>query len=93
MEENNIIELIDEEGNEVSFEHVATLEYKDKYYIVLMVAESEEPEEDEDDAGIVIMQITQDENGVDCYVPVQDDEEEAAVFEKFLTMMEEEEDL
>ena len=91
MEENNIIELIDESGETVPFEHLATIEHDGAYYIAL----AELPEEDEgpEDAEyeVILMKITQDENGVDCYVQIEDEQEQQAVFDKFLALMEEEE--
>ncbi len=34
--ENNIIELVDEQGQAVEFEHLMTVEHEGSYYIVLM---------------------------------------------------------
>ena len=51
-DEDNIVELVDEEGNTLSFEHLLTFEYKGEWYIALTPAlEAEEAEEDEDDSG------------------------------------------
>ena len=48
MQHENIIELVDEEGNEVSFEHLMTLEHEGKAYICLVPVEPlEDVEEDE----------------------------------------------
>lgn len=90
-EESNIIELVDENGESVSFEHLATLEHEGVYYIALMLLDDDHSSEDEE-GEVVIMQITEDEDGNECYVPVEDDELQAAVFEKFLALMAEEEE-
>ncbi len=48
--DDNIVELIDEEGNTLRFEHLMTFEYKKEWYVALVQAEEgEEAEEDEDD--------------------------------------------
>lgn len=90
-EESNIIELVDENGESVSFEHLATLEHEGVYYIALMLLDDDHSSEDEE-GEVVIMQITEDEDGNECYVPVEDDELQAVVFEKFLALMAEEEE-
>lgn len=90
-EESNIIELVDENGESVSFEHLATLEHEGVYYIALMLLDDDHSSEDEE-GEVVIMQISEDEDGNECYVPVEDDELQAVVFEKFLALMAEEEE-
>lgn len=90
MEENNIIELIDDAtGESVSFEHLATIEHEGAYYIAL----TEVLDEDDDaECEVIIMKIDQDDEGKECYVQVEDEDEQQAVFDKFLELMEEEEE-
>ena len=91
MEENNIIELIDDAtGESVSFEHLATIEHEGAYYIALTEVTEEEDEDGE--CEVIIMRIDQDEDGNDCYVQVEDEDEQQAVFDKFIALMEEEEE-
>lgn len=90
-EESNVIELVDENGESVSFEHLATLEHEGAYYIALMLLDDDHSSDDQE-GEVVMMQITEDENGSECYVPVEDDELQAVVFEKFLALMAEDED-
>ena len=90
-DESNIIELIDEDGESVSFEHLATLEHEGSYYIALMVMDEDGHEED-DEGEVVIMKIEQDEDGNECYVYVEDEDVQEAVFDKFLQLMEEEDE-
>ena len=86
---DNIVELVDDEtGESVSFEHLATIEYEDKYYIAL----SEISEEEEAECEVFIMEIAEDEEGNECYIQVEDEAVQQAVFEKFLTLMAEEEE-
>ena len=88
-EQSNIIELIDETGEAVSFEHLATIEHEGSYYIALMVIDEEGSEEEGE---VVIMKIEEDEDGGECYVCVEDEQEQEDVFVKFLKLMEEMED-
>ncbi len=92
MQDDNIIELIDENGETVQFEHLATLEHEGDYYIALMVLDEEHHVED-DEGEVVIMKIDQDEDGNECYVYVEDDALQEVVFEKFLKLMDEEDGL
>ena len=74
---DNIIILNDEEGNEVSFEIIDTVEYDDRLFAVMIPF-------DEDDDGVVILEIIPaEEPEFDDFVSVDDDELLEAVFEKF----------
>lgn len=85
MERENIIELVDEEGNEVNFEHLMTLEHEGKAYICLVPVE---PMDDVEEDELVIMRIETDEEGNDFYATIDDDDELDAVFEKYLEIVE-----
>lgn len=85
MQREDIIELIDEDGNEVSFEHLMTLEHDGKVYICLApMEEMEDVAEDE----LVIMRIETDADGNDYYATVDNEAELDAVFEKYLEIAE-----
>ena len=87
-ERENIVELVDDEtGETVVFEHLATLEHEGDMYIALMLPEEAENDDEEDE--VIIMMIDQDEDGNECYVSVEDEAVQEAVFEKFLALMEE----
>jgi len=92
MEENmaNLIELIDENGETIEFEHVMTLSFEENEYIVLKVLE-ESDSEDEDDE-VVIMKIASDENGDDIYLTIEDETEQQNVFDAFLEVLDAEDE-
>lgn len=85
MDQENLVELVDEEGNEVTFEHLMTLEHKGKSYICLVPAE---PMEDVEEDELVIMRIETDEEGNDYYATIDSDEELEEVFDKYLEIAE-----
>ena len=87
---DDIIELIDEEGEEVSFRLVDVIEYQDDTYLALEAVEDEEEEAEE--AEIVFMLVTRDEKDEDCYEPVLDDNVNEALFEIFMQHVEEAEE-
>lgn len=68
LEENeNYITLTDDNGNEVSFEILDTVEYKERVFAVLLPF-------DEDDDGIVILEIIESEDeDFDDFVAVEDE--------------------
>ena len=85
MERDDIVELIDEDGNEVQFEHLMTLEHEGRAYICLVPVE---PMEDVAEDELVILRIETDEDGNDIYATIEDDAELDAVFEKYLEIAE-----
>ena len=84
-EQENIVELVDEEGNELVFEHLMTLEHKGQAYICLVPME---PMEDVDEDELVIMRIEQDDEGNDFYATVEDETELNEVYEQYLELAE-----
>ena len=89
MEQDDIVELIDESGKEVSFEHLMTLEHNGKTYVCLAPVE---PDDEIGDDELVILRIDTDESGNDAYVTIDDDEELDDVFEKYLEIAEADEE-
>ena len=85
MEHENIIELVDEDGNDVRFEHIMTLEHNGGVYICLVPVD---PMEDVAEDELVIMRIETDEEGNDFYATIDDEAELDAVFEKYLEIAE-----
>ncbi len=90
MEETNvnIIELVDENNETVQFEHVMTISYDDRDYVVLKILENEDPEEDE----VIIMRVESDEDGEDVYTTIEDEEEQQEVFDAFLEVLDSQEE-
>ena len=73
---NDFVTLIDEDGNEVEFEHIDTVEYEGVTYLAFIPAELSV----EEDAEVVIMQVVTDENGEELLEGVEDDDITDAVF-------------
>ncbi|MEG0268717.1 MAG: DUF1292 domain-containing protein [Clostridia bacterium] len=89
-EEQNIVQLQDENGKDVNFEHLMTVEYKGGYYIVL---EATEDTDDCKEGEAIILKIVHDqETDEDVYATIEDEAEYNAVLDKCMAAMEEEED-
>ena len=85
LDAENIVELVDEDGNDVRFEHLMTLEHNGGIYICLVPAE---PMEDVEEDELVIMRIVQDQDGNDVYTTIESEEELNSVYEKYLELAE-----
>lgn len=91
-EENNIVELIDDDGNTLKYEHLMTFEYKGEWYCAFTpVAEAEEAEEDEESDEVVIYHLVGGEND-ETLEPIEDDEKLDEVFAEFCNQYEDFED-
>ena len=81
LDEENIIVLNDENGNEVRFEFLDLIEYDGEEYVVLLPV----VEEGEEDSGeVVILKLEEtDSEEEESYVSVDDEEVLNTVFQMF----------
>lgn len=89
MDQDDIVVLFDENNKECKFQHLMTLEYEGKDYVILAAAEEME-DVGEDEA--VVLRIDKDENGEDVYATITDDNELEKVFERYLEIAGDDED-
>ena len=71
-----IISLTDEEGNEVEFELVDSVDYEGAEYLILLPPDEENPE-------VVILEVEPHEDGSETFATVSEEETLAAVFAIF----------
>ncbi|MEE1057500.1 MAG: DUF1292 domain-containing protein [Acutalibacteraceae bacterium] len=76
MENDNIIVLNDDDGNEVEFEFLDLIPYRGKEYVVLL------PVSDEADE-VVILQLEEADDETESYISVDNELTLQAVFEIF----------
>lgn len=88
-ERDDIVILVDENGDEVEFEHIDTIDMNDNEYVVLAPLEDEEDEDSEDEE-VIILKVEHNEDGEDSFVTIDDDDELEEVFNEFQNRMEEE---
>ena len=72
---DNVIVLTDDEGNDVEFEWLDTVEVNDKTYVVVLPVEDDSEE-------VVILKIESEEDE-DTFVGLEDEDEINEVFEVF----------
>ena len=80
---NNYVVLTDEDGNEVEFEHIDTVEVDGQTYLAFIPAELNVEEE----AEVVILKIAE-ENGEEILVSVDDEAEADKIFELVMQRVE-----
>ena len=88
MDENNeeldnIVTLKDESGRDVKFEFLDIIDYQGEQYVVLLPAEDGDDLDSEEVVILRLKQGSQDENGDETYVSVDDENILNAVFEIF----------
>lgn len=75
-EEAFVLSLTDEEGNEVEFELIDSVDYKDTEYLILLPLEEEAEE-------VVILEVVPGPKDSETYITVDSEETLLAVFEIF----------
>lgn len=91
MEENsNLIQLQDENGKDVNFEHLMTVEHEGSYYVVLEAAE--DTDDCKEGEAIILKIIRDEDSGDDVYATIEDEAEFNAVFDRVMQIMEEEDE-
>ncbi len=73
---NDYVVLTDEDGNEVEFQHIDTVEVDGQTYMAFIPAELAVDEE----AEVVILKV-EEENGEEILTTVEDDEEADKIFD------------
>lgn len=80
MSEENVVVLTDEEGKEVRFLHIMTFDFEESFYVALT------PEEDVDgieNGEVLLLEVQEDNDGSDCYVPIEEEEKLDRIWEEF----------
>ena len=84
----NILELTDDEGNKVQFEHLLTFEYGENFYVSLLPVT---PLEDFEDGEVLIMRLEEDVDD-DIFLPVETEEELEGAWNAFLELYNDEDE-
>ncbi len=89
VEEGNVVELVDEEGNTVRFEHVGTIEYKGEWYCFFTPELSEESDDEGEE--VAVFHLVGDEDNETLEI-VEDEQLLDEVFAEFCNQYEYAED-
>ena len=83
-EDDGVIYLTDEEGNESPFEFLEVIGFEEKQYAVLLPLS----ETEEDETELLILEMRVDEDGVENFFSVTDERALTEVYELFKDMYE-----
>ena len=86
IDEENIIEITDDEGNQIKCELYDIVEYENKQYALLVEVDNQEEEPE-----VVLMRYT--EEGEDVFFETIEDDEEFEKVQAYIESLEDEEDL
>ena len=89
-ERDDLVILLDEDGEEVEFEHLDTFEFEESEYVVLLPAEDLDDDEEIDEVVILKVDYLNDEE--ETFISIDDDVELNNVFEEFKRRMQEQYD-
>ncbi len=84
--DEDLIVLKDEDGKEIEFVQIATIDFENEWYAFLQPTELGDMEEDE----MLLFKIETDENGDDFFVPVEDEDLTQKVYDEYVKEFEEE---
>lgn len=84
-ERDGIVVLVDEDGQEVEFEHLDTIEMDGNRYVVLLPVEEEEDADE-----VVILRAEPIGEDEESYVSIDNEQELNQVFEEFKERMKDE---
>jgi uncharacterized protein YrzB (UPF0473 family) len=76
----NMIELMDDEGNKLSFEHLLTFEVENDFFIAITPPQDME---DFKEGEVLIMRVGDDGADGEVYMPIESDEELQSLWEIF----------
>ena len=86
LDDDSIITLTDDEGNEVDFLLLDVVEYDEKDFIVLLPLEDEEDAEEAEEDVLILQAVRNGEE--ETYVGIEDEAVLNAVFELFTAQLE-----
>lgn len=89
MSDDSIVMLKNERGQDVKFQHLMTFDFEDSFYVALT------PETEVDgikNGEVILLEIMEDEDGGDCYIPIESEEQLDKVWEEFERLYNEEDE-
>jgi uncharacterized protein YrzB (UPF0473 family) len=88
-EDLDMIELMDDEGNKLSFEHLLTFEVENDFFIAITPTDDME---DFKEGEVLIMRVSDDGEDGEVYTPIESEEELNSLWEIFKQLYYEEDE-
>lgn len=86
---NDFMTIIDDDGIEFNLELLDTIDYNGETFSAFLPADMDE---DDPDYGLILLSVTEDENGDELFESIDDEEKLEEVHNMFITIFEAEED-
>ena len=86
---SDFITIIDDDGEEFELEVLDSMDYNGESYMAFLPANMDE---NDPDYGIIILRVTEDENGEELFESIDDDDQLQDVYEHFMVFLFDEED-
>ena len=86
---NDFMTIIDDDGNEFNLELLDTIDYNGETFSAFLPADMDE---DDPDYVLILLSVTEDENGDELFESIDDEEKLEEVHNMFITIFEAEED-
>jgi len=80
---NDYVTISDEDGCEFDLEHLDTLEIDGRVYMAFLPADMDE---DDEDYGLILLMVTM-KDGEEVLTTLDDDDEQAMVYERFMELL------
>lgn len=80
MSEESIVILTDEDGRDIRFQYIMTFDYEESFYVALT---PETQVDDFENGDVLLMEIQEDEDGNDIYLPIESEEKLDRVWQEF----------
>ena len=89
-ERDDIVVLVDENGEEEEFEYIDSMEMNGNNYVILSPLGKNDNADDDFEEVVVILKVDNKEDGEESFITIEDEKELDDVFEEFKSRMEEE---
>lgn len=81
---NDLVTIIDDDGNEFTLELLDTMDYNGESYGAFLPTDIDE---DDPDYGVIILRIVEDDDGSELFESIDDDDKLQDVFEHFKVLL------
>ena len=80
MSEESLVVLRDGNGSDVRFLHIMTFDFENSFYVALT---PEDKVDGFENGEVLLMEIREDEDGTDIYLPIENEQQLKDVWEEF----------
>jgi hypothetical protein len=88
-DDGDIVELVGDDGKVIKFIHVATIDYKDNWYVFFSPTEEVDGINTDE---VVIFRLLTDEEGKDVFEPIEDEKLLEEVYNEYINTLDEEDE-